>query len=89
MLQLLFVDLLDMIASVLQQVHQVHDLLLSVPKVLDLVIHVGASVVQLPILLHQLAHIFEYLLSALITRLIERITGALQRLRSDLLAANL
>ena len=66
--QLRFVDLLDRVALVLQQVHQEHDLLLSELEVVDLIIHAGASVVQLLILLRQLAHVFKHLLPVLLSR---------------------
>ena len=83
MFQLLLVDPLDRIASVLQQVHQVHDLLLPKLEVGDLLVHAAASVIEVPILLDQLAHVFQYLLSVLISGV-----GALQRLGFvDLLAA--
>ena len=65
LLQLLFVDLLDGVAFVLQEVHKVHDLLLSELEVVDLIIHAGTSVVQLLILLRQLAHVFKHLLPVL------------------------
>lgn len=66
-LQLLLVDALDWVALVLQQMHQVHDLLLPQLVVVDLVIHLGASVVELSVLLHKLSHVFKHLFPALVS----------------------
>lgn len=66
LLQLLLVDVLHWISFVLQEVNQIHDLLLPQLEVVDLVIHLAADFVQLAVLLHQLLDVVEHLLLLLV-----------------------